>query len=327
MPGVRFRCHLAVDFPRVGGRPFHWRMAVAAAGVFLLLFPRMNFASELALKPGDVHVQVAIEALRQALQTEQGSIRLHAAEKLIAAGQGEEVRGVFERDLPGAERTPIVRIGLWRALAAAARTPGEREQYVEKISAVFLGPENPDRVHALESLCKLGVQAKGPLLEAIRQMATGPSEDFAPFAWWALHLAGDKSARTHLAAALQSTSWVARLRGAYALRWIGVTDDAAILTALARAADREPADSKAAPYVKGSAFALNADSRRMLAWGLELEAVLDSGVDDARYEVCHTLVRAMTSADVDRLQARLEHAKGDERVGLAWAILALSSKP
>ena len=316
-----------MEFSRPRGKSVRWLATLISAGIFFPFFSTMNFAQNLAFKPGDPYVPVAIAALRQALQNEQGSIRLHAAEKLIAVGQGAEVRVVFERDLATTEKTPIVRIGLWRALAAAAPSPEIRRHYVDQIAAVFLGRDNPDRIHAIESLCKLGVRATGPLLGAIREMATGPSEEFAPFAWWALELAGDPEAQAHLAAALKSPAWVARLRAAYALRWIGGIKDASILAALARAADQEPADSKAAPYVKGSAFALNADPRRMPAWQRELESFLDSGTGDVCYEVCHTLVGAMTAADRDRLQARLESAKGDARVGLAWAILSLSSKP
>src|SRR5699024_3359015 len=66
-------------------------------------------------------------------------------------------REIFlEEEKKFGEESPY-RIGIWRALALAAMTDEDREEWISKIIEVYQNPDNEDRIHAAESMAKLGV--------------------------------------------------------------------------------------------------------------------------------------------------------------------------
>ena len=124
------------------------RGIAAALAVCLTLSP---------LAAGAVTAEVhdkAVAELRDALRTETAWVRVHAAEALLRNGLPEGVEEVF---LPEAETSPPKhRIGVWRVLAQGQQDPAKRERYIGRIRAAFLDLDGPDRLHAAETLGKLG---------------------------------------------------------------------------------------------------------------------------------------------------------------------------
>lgn len=258
-------------------------------------------------------------ALLDALVREKFFVKVHAAEALIALGDREKPRKVFLAELPAAADQRPYRIGVWRVLAASAPTPADRAPWLERTAAVLLDPSAPDRVHAAESLGKLGHVPAAPVLDALRAMSRGTDAD-AAYPRWVLHLAGDPTALPALIANLASSDPIARLRAAYVLRWESIKTPPA-LAALAAAADRESPTAPGYAYVLGSAVALDAAPARVPAWIAALEQVLAHGSVGARYDVCQTFMRRYGPADLPRLAPLLDRAEGDLRIGAAWAIL------
>lgn len=261
---------------------------------------------------------VAQAALTRAFREESGWIRVHAAEALVAAGEGALVREGFRRELPALEPGPW-RVGAWRVLAATAATAADRAAYVAKIEAVFLAADAPDRLQALESLNKLRVPITGPALARAQAMARG-AEVERPLADWALHLAGERSAVDHLVGLLTASDPVARLRAAYALRWVGALAPGQ-LARLAAAADAEPVDSPAHPYFLSAALALNAAPARREVWMERVRTLLRTGPAGARYELSQTVGERIAAADAARFVDDCELAKGDARIAAALVVL------
>lgn len=262
----------------------------------------------------------ALAVLRGALATEQGWVRVHAAEALIAVGDGAHVREIYLRDLPALEQGPQ-RVGAWRVLAATAPTPAVQAAWLAKIEAAFLTDGAPDRLQAIESLCKLKSPVTGGALQRVRAMSEGPDGE-QPLACWALHLAGDRAAAGRITRMLTSADPAVRLRAAYALRWLK-PKDSAILAALADAAERESPDSLARPFLLSTALSLRAEPAREAAWLQCADELIATGPTSARYELCQALIQRGTPGDARRYTLLFEQADGDARIGGAWRVLDL----
>ncbi|MBI5769216.1 MAG: exo-alpha-sialidase [Verrucomicrobia bacterium] len=257
-------------------------------------------------------------ALQRAFHEERNWLRVHAAEALIAAGEGAMVREVFLRELPVLEAGPS-RIGAWRVLAGAALTPAERATCVAKIEQVFLTDGVPDRLQAIESLAKLGVVPSGAVLPRAKAMAAGPEIE-QPFFWWALQHAGESGSLARLGELLRSREVAARSRAGYALRWLRPRDPA-LLKKLAVAVAAEPMDSTARPYLLSAALSLEADPARMAAWQREAEAMLATGPVSAQYELSQTLLGRFGARDAGRFGFLLDGREADTRIGGALLVL------
>ncbi|MDB6169563.1 MAG: hypothetical protein JWM88_2427 [Verrucomicrobia bacterium] len=265
----------------------------------------------------------AREVLRQVATHGESWKMIHAAEALVALGEGPAVRALFTAN-EAADRSDY-RIGAWRVRARTAESPEERSRWIGKIEAVLLDPASPDRLDAIETLSKLNCVISGPTLAASRQLAAGLSESDGTFPLWALALANEPGALERLAGVLTSANSQARGRAAYALRWLRPSSPQ-VLRALAQAADAEAADTDALPYMLGAALALNADPLRAGAWQARLEKILAAGETSARYEACQTLMVRYGIADLPRFQPLLEDPESDTRVGAAWSVLFIEAR-
>lgn len=283
-----------------------------------------SLATAAAQQAADPFAQRARAVLDEALATEKAFVKVHAAEALIALGEKDAPRRVFRAELPAANEVRPYRIGVWRVLAASSDSPPERVEWVARTEAVVLDPTAMDRLHAIESLGKLGHAPTGRVRAAAETMAKG-SDAEAVFPRWVLHLAGDRTALPAIVAALDSDDPIARLRAAYVVRWLNITD-AATRTALARTAGREPSTTVGYTIILGAAVTLEADLKRTPGWVGTLEQIVESGAAGARYDACQTLMRRYTAADLPKLAPLLEHSDGDARIGTAWAILHVTGK-
>lgn len=261
--------------------------------------------------------------LHRIVAEDQTFVKIHAAEGLISAGEAEAVRKIFLAERPANEASPY-RVGVWRVLASTAPSAAEREQWIGKVEQLFLDPAAPNRVQALETLCKLGHRVSGRSLDAVRVLAAGKDPADAVMALWSLQLAGEPGVLSRIAGALASGDPKVRLRAGYALRWLHPTDPA-VLRALARAADAEQDGTISSPFILSAAVAADANPGRAAAWQGKLRQLLENGSADARFEACQGLMASFTPSDLPRLRALLDDPQSDTRIGAACGILHLEA--
>ena len=114
-----------------------------------------------------------------------------------ATADRDEVRHAFERELAAHGSEPEYTFGIWRVLAQAAS--GDRDAWVRRIADAFLDAAGPDRLHASESLGKLGYRARADELDAFERAARGGANPLAANALWVLVNTGDADAEPRLA--------------------------------------------------------------------------------------------------------------------------------
>jgi HEAT repeat protein len=196
---------------------------------------------------------------------------------------------------------------------------------VSRIEEAFLDPASPDRLDAVETLAKLRVAVSGETRATALRLASEWPESDAIFARWALAVAGEPGELERITGSLSSADALARLRAAYALRWLQPAAPAT-LAALARAADAEPVGSEAHVYLVSAALVLEANPGRLATWQEALEGILATGTAGARYEALQALMLRYGSSDIPRLLPLLDDADSDTRTGAAWAILRIDAQ-
>ena len=97
-----------------------------------------------------------VEVVRQVLHDAERFKKVHAAEVLLWLDYGQAVAQHFEAERASADDEVNYRIGIWRVLSQATNREIERKDWVEKIRAVAIDSDAPDRRSAIESLGKLG---------------------------------------------------------------------------------------------------------------------------------------------------------------------------
>ena len=288
----------------------------AAAIAPLVVHPAAAIPSAEPLKDGAA-ASHARRVLHRILMTEHGFNRVHAAEVLIGYGESASMRKLFESELAADEATPY-RVGVWRALAAAAPTPQARAVWIGKIERVFLDPAAPDQLTATEALCKLREPLAGAALQTARERADSGADGV--FSSWGLAVAGESEGWRRLTKTLASPGDRTRLFTAFALSWLRPSDPA-VLTALARSADREPPGTAAYPYLLSTALGLQADPAREDVWQPDFDRVLPTLSAEALYDAFHALLPRRTPADIPRVAPLLQAPESDKRVAAAWTIL------
>ncbi len=263
--------------------------------------------------------------LRRILVQENGWLKVHAAEVLIAHGEAERVRSVFLEEVKQHGAELRYRNGIWRVLVQTSETPAERSGWLARIEAIALNPASVDRLHAVESLAKLGGPHSPAVLAATKLWLKTAPEEEAVYAQWLLWQAGDQEAPASIGRSLRSSVLNSRLRAAFVLRRTG-TKDAAILAASARAADTEPSGSVARAIVVGSAYVLSAAPARLDAWRELLERMIITGPPGDTYEALQGLMPFYRSADLAHLLPMLRHQHPDVRTAAAWTILNVTAR-
>ncbi len=123
--------------------------------VVVFVIPKKVNSETLSLSDLKQH---ALNDLRELLHTQEEWVKVHVAEFLIWENYlVNDVRTVFLDEERKHGDQPRYRIGVWRVLAQAALTLEERESWIERIIAVYNNPSSIDRLHAIETLAKLGV--------------------------------------------------------------------------------------------------------------------------------------------------------------------------
>lgn len=289
----------------------HWVMVVFA--VVLLSF---HPAQAEEIKGGEASaLQAAVwdrclSTLRAGLASAEFWPSMHAAEALTAAGAGPEVVASLVVRLPK-ESNDQRRCGLARELVRA----GNRDS-LPVLFAILGEPKSIGRVHAAESLYKLGEISDGKLLgEAFRQTEIPQLRLMAAAA---LARGGDAEALTWLRGQLVSPDRAIRNTVAFALAGVGNASDIPPL-AKVLAAETDPLGRA---IVVDTLATLGDDAaRKALAEGL---ASQDPAI---RVVAVEAIGRARAVEHRAKLVERLDDAVLDVRVRAAQALLVLSQLP
>lgn len=110
-----------------------------------------------------------IQALIQVAQCKNFWVSVHAIEFLAKLGLKKEAEKLALTQLKPFEETPEKRIGYWRAQFLASSESTQRNYWLTKIKKAYLTSSGPDRIHAAESLAKLGVSFKNLNQAVVRQ--------------------------------------------------------------------------------------------------------------------------------------------------------------
>jgi solute:Na+ symporter, SSS family len=272
-----------------------------------------------AAPPPHFSVQAAkmLDVLKQAFAEEKDFVRIHAAEALVEHGEGKLVVATLGPEADSAP--PIVRVGIWRTLAAAESSE-RRAKWVAKLREVMLTPGLPDRIHAAESLAKLGVSLPDDR-PAIEELARTSSKAHSCHAIWMLALAGDEGAENRLVELLTSDDQIARLASGYILgRLPKISDESR--KKLFVAARAEPTDSPACGYLLASAYLRAADAEAAAEFKTRLAERLKNGTVSERYVAALAIGERGDTADLPVLAPLLEQT-GDARIGAAQGSLRI----
>jgi len=286
----------------------------------------------------------AVATLREGLAEQQRWVKVHAAEFLLSLSYPQGVRETFEAELESHNDAPEYRVGIWRVLAKAGRTPAERAAYVDQIRAVAVDEDSPVRLHAIESLAKLGVNLNEPAAREIATDLPQASKAELPFVRWLIAISGFQSLEAarqdeRMVPLLESDQPLVRLRAAFAMARFPSLGDGAVeslLDAADGASARESEDELArladAHLLSAAwrAVASRAEADPRLADRVETfrGALFDRAERSAPVAVvlADTLASVGTPTDAEWLASRLESDDADLRLSVAHALLRLDRR-
>lgn len=272
------------------------------------------FAGADAVVSPELHDRCLAE-LHDTLEKGEAFVKVHAAESLLWTGHPDQVREVF---LNESQDVPKYRIGVWRVLAQASLDAQERRKYEDKILAVLLDPKAPDRLHAAETLGKLGVTSRDPEVLRLAKEETGP---FQAMVRWVLANSGNEQDEAALAELLASPDAYTRGCTAYALRFFKNLRPATA-EKLNAAAEKEPLDSSWRTHVLSARY-LHAKASEQPKLRQALLEYLETGDTGQKREACAALGRVPNPEDIPLLNPLLDDPDRDVRAGAAEAMLLI----
>jgi SSS family solute:Na+ symporter len=266
--------------------------------------------------------QALIDVLEHEFRANTSFVRIHAAEALIEHGFGFKVSASLQAEADTAS-SPY-RIGVWRALARIAESESRRQYFSGRLRRVLCDPDASDRLHAAESLDKLGLADRSdrPVIEKWLASADDASSDFP---LWLLVLSSELTERARdearLAKLLESKDPVARLRSAFALGRLE-TASAASIARLSKQDAAEPEDSPARVYLLAAAY-LHAPpgSAAEAVLKRRLLASLGTGKPNEQFEAATVIGLRGSADDLLALAPQLRSTEADDRIGAANASL------
>ena len=266
----------------------------------------------------------ALLVLRAALEHEERWIKVHAAEALLSLDDPQGVARTFEIELATKGGEPQYRIGIWSVLAQATRGDQPREHWINRILAAFLDTLGPDRLHASETLAKLGYQASERAAEAFELAARSRRGPLAVNARWILANGGRADSDILLAELLESDDSGTRADAAYAIRHFQKLS-ATAREKLVAAALKEPRDRNGRVSLMSAAF-VHAPVDQKAHFKVELLKYARTGTNEEKYEVCAALAKDGQDDDLPLLSGLLDSEDPDVRVGAAHAILRIGRR-
>jgi hypothetical protein len=265
-----------------------------------------------------------LELLRSLLRDSDRITRVHAAESLIQFGEPAGIVEQFREEWNRSRDEIGYRAVVMRVLNRVDSEKQASEPWKRQLCALFCNRENPDRLHAIECLAKLGGSIPASAVEEIRHASTHEKPAIAALSHWALAESGEEGHEDALIAFLASPDFSARYTAAYVLRHRCPLNEANRL-ALRTAAQAEKPGTLAYSYLNSASFVAAgskdlAESQRARATLLQ---VLSSDSKDDIREACAAFWAGGNNSVVTSLEPLLEHAHPDVREGAAHAILEI----
>jgi hypothetical protein len=278
-----------------------------------------------ATNPRERYLNVLVHEMHA--QSNTNWVRIHAADALNDHGRGDLVIQAFAPQV--STTTPQYRIGVWRTMARAAGGDATRKAHVERIRAAMLDVNGPDRVHAVETIAKLGAGERADRPALLQWLGT-VDEATAGFIRWVLVLSSNAAERAEdeakLAGLLDSADPIARLRAGFALGRIEGIAPASV-EHLNRRLAIEPPESPARAYLLSAAFQHAPESSAgFAALKAQILDVMQRGKPNEQLEAAAALGRRGTAADLPVLNELLKHKEPDARIGGALGALNIISK-
>ncbi len=263
-----------------------------------------------------------IQILQRELHENSSWLKVHAAEGLLEHNLSDGIPSLFKAELTNA--APPYHIGVLRVLAVADRA--EKQSHVSQIRTTFADLDSPARVHATETLAKLGA---GTLLDIphIEEWLRDASARDAAYLYWLLATAPiaerRESVLDQLAGLLRSPDETARLRAAYALARIKPLTPSS-LAALDEQLAQEPPQSAALPYIIAACAQHTPPSspqyKNLISILLQFAS---SGTTAQKYEILPLLGRLQVREALPIMVQQLGATESDARIGAANGLLHL----
>ncbi len=269
----------------------------------------------------------AVDVMRQSLHNESRWVKVHAAEYLLELDYSDDVRQVFQAEQDRFGNQPEYRIGVWRVLARAAVSDQLRQPYVQRIRDVFLDLNASDRLHAVETLAKLGYQADDQTLKALQAAAEGADGRMAAYALWTLVNSDVDHAEERLARLLRSERAPTRQTAAYALRHLPNLS-AQTQRALFEALRKEPDDSPGGVFLLTAAVAQVEDAKQHRNLMVSVRFLAAVETLENRRQLIETLAQVGQPGDLAMLERLLVDggADADLRQTAAYALLRIERR-
>ena len=262
----------------------------------------------------------SVAAIRQVFDREHRFVKVHAAEYLLWLGYAQGVEKAFQQELQAHGGEPQYRIGIWRVLARCDARGIEQSAWTDKICKVLWNTSAPDRVHAAETLAKLGYHVRDEEVASMEEAARPEGAPIAPYALWVLANSDRPDAEQRLATLLDSSDVDMRLGAAYALRHRPSVSAATVEKLLAAARRERPSNARVF-LVAAAAMHAPADGS---AWLMaELLQFAARGNREEKVEACQTLADVGGAAALPQLTRLLGDADPDARATAAYAILKI----
>lgn len=267
----------------------------------------------------------AHDVLDRALKEGQKWVKVHAAESLVACGEAEKVIPVFKQEAETFGNEPEYRIGTWRVLSQACASPGEKDQYIQKILAALRDPNSRDLIHAAESLGKLNYIIAASDRPRVEQLSKSLGGKGLPFTRWLLALSGNPNDMRHLAELLDHPDAEIRGNTAFALRYLRDKLPPDVVDKIQRTADKEP-PSDFRMHLFGTAYVTAKDAKLVAKYRDQLIPYLAANTTPQRFAAATAFSIRGDRDDLPRLTTLLDDSELDIQVAAANAILEIQKR-
>ncbi|HVW60773.1 MAG TPA: hypothetical protein VHC48_12070 [Puia sp.] len=262
-------------------------------------------------------------------------VRVHAVEYLIALDRTAEASTIIHERLALFNDTPQKRIGYWRTSYRVAGSKRDSAVWLGRIRDAYLDTSGPDRLHAVETLCKLGYPLKD-LDPCITGADRAKGGELAGYVIWgkAIRGRGRLPDDARLMEGLRQEEKTAKVI-AYALGFMDSLPPAA-WKMLSRKALAALPENSGCPYLLSASVSLwDGCTEKKMAGEIRNRLLLLGRVGDktGRIECCRALARKGAAADLPLLIRLLRNKitrtnpeKEDVCAAAAYAILCILAR-
>ena len=222
----------------------------------------------------------ALAVLFAGSEQEEGSVRVKATDLLLKHNRFDELNHLEQAFEPGAgDALTVDRIGLCRVLAQLPGLDADRKKaYLEVIRAALDATDELVRREALMAVAVLGDEDSR---EQVASMAAQEDATSRVYAQWALFATSVKDEQRHqaeaaLAEQMRAEQPQTRRAAAFALSQLSDLQDSTT-GAIVAAAEREPIDSPAKPYLVMCRFIHESDEAARATVAEAIRQIANSG--------------------------------------------------